>query len=132
MIEMPDEKILSDIIGLLQDNLPKVLANLEEQSVDGVRHPPFWYVGDSGLVPPGTGLPHAYVEIAEGEYTEKDRIVRNTVYSVRIQLKLADMGLVWRYLWGVEEVILQNVDLRYRVKIQKSEKIGVVQLKISR
>jgi len=35
--------------------------------------PPFRYVGPSGQVPPGTGLPHAYVEIEEVEYTEKDQ-----------------------------------------------------------
>jgi len=115
MIEIPEERILTDIASLLTDDLPKVLADQEEQSTDVVRLPPFKYVGDSGRVPPGTGLPHAFVEIEEGEYTEKDRIVRNRVYSVRIHLKLADMGLVRRYFAGVKAV-LQDSNTSYRIK----------------
>jgi hypothetical protein len=66
------------------NDLPKVLLELEEQSEDCSFLPPFRYVGLEENLPPGTPLPYAFVEIEEGEYTEKDRIVKKQLYQAKI------------------------------------------------
>ena len=102
MIDIPEERILKEITDILMNNLPKVLLELEEQSEDSIRLPPFRYVGLEENLPPGTGLPYAFVEIEEGEYTEKDRIVKNIRYRVRLLLKLTEKRLGWWYLAGMK------------------------------
>jgi hypothetical protein len=88
MIDIPEERILKEITDILMNDLPKVLLELEEQSEDSIRLPPFRYVGLEENLPPGTSLPYAFVEIEEGEYTEKDRIIQVNNYKVKISLKL--------------------------------------------
>ena len=41
-------------------------------------------MGLEETLPPGTGLPYAFVEIEEGEYTEKDRIVKNVFRDMSV------------------------------------------------
>ncbi len=106
MIDIPEERILKEITDILMNELPKVLLELEEQSEDSIRLPPFRYVGLEENLPPGTGLPYAFVEIEEGEYTEKDRIVKNVRYRVRITVKLGDQWLCWWYLGAMKRVYL--------------------------
>ncbi len=101
MIDIPEERILKEITDILMNDLPKVLLELEEQSEDSIRLPPFRYVGLEENLPPGTGLPYAFVEIEEGEYTEKDRIVKNVRYRVSVKVKVGEKRLSWWYLAGV-------------------------------
>jgi len=121
MIDIPEERILKEITDILMNDLPKVLLELEEQSEDSIRLPPFRYVGLEENLPPGTGLPYAFVEIEEGEYTEKDRIVKNVRYRVRITVKMGDQQLCWWYLGGVK-ICLE------RFKVTKSNKESMVVL----
>ena len=102
MIDIPEERILKEITDILMNDLPKVLLELEEQSEDSIRLPPFRYVGLEENLPPGTGVPYVFVEIKEGEYTEKDRIVKNVRYRVRIKVKAGEKRLGWWYLAGVK------------------------------
>jgi hypothetical protein len=121
MIDIPEERILKEITDILMNDLPKVLLELEEQSEDSIRLPPFRYVGLEENLPPGTGLPYAFVEIEEGEYTEKDRIVKNVRYRVRITVKIGDQQLCWWYLSGVKACL-------ERFKVTKSNKESVILL----
>jgi hypothetical protein len=105
MIDIPEERILKEITDILMNDLPKVLLELEEQSEDSIRLPPFRYVGLEENLPPGTGLPYGFVEIEEGAYTEKDRIVKNRKYSVLITPRLMDHSEVWKYLHCLERVL---------------------------
>ncbi len=128
MIEISEEKILEDITVLLMEKLPGELLRLEESTEDGKQLPAFRYAGRQDNLPPGTGLPYVFVEVTEGEYTEKDRIVRNVVYSVNLQLKLTNYGLVWRYFKGIETII--NFDSRgYKIMIVKKNTQGELLLR---
>lgn len=102
MIDIPEEQILKEITDILMNDLPQVLLELEEQSEDSIRLPPFRYVGLEENLPLGTSLPYAFVEIEEGEYTKKDRIVKNVRYCVRIRVKVTEIRLGWWYLAGVK------------------------------
>ena len=118
MIDIPEERILKEITDILMNNLPKVLLELEEQSEDSIRLPPFRYVGLEENLPPGTGLPYAFVEIEEGEYTEKDRIVKNVRYRVRITVKMDISEFFWFYLNGIEKTLI-NGRVSQKIRIEK-------------
>lgn len=129
MIDIPEERILKEITDILMNDLPKVLLELEEQSEDSIRLPPFRYVGLEENLPPGTGLPYAFVEIEEGEYTEKDRIVKNRVYRVMITIKTANDEYFWQYLFGIERAIA-GAQTTLRMTIIEKKRSGTMELRI--
>ena len=128
MIDIPEERILEEITDILMNDLPKVLLELEEQSENSIRLPPFRYVGLKESLPPGTGLPYAFVEIEEGTYTAKDRMIKNVVYTLQLTLKLADTSYIWRYKSAIKKAIEQN-DFPYgRINLGKTNKTGLIAL----
>ena len=130
MIEIPEEQILKEIRDLLMNELPKVLLELEEQSEDSIRLPPFRYVGVEEVLPVGTGLPYVFVEIEEGEYTEKDRIVKNVIYSLKVKMKLNDDSFVWRYIVGLREVLRQVTIDSWKISVEGFTKEGEIHLQV--
>ena len=129
MIDIPEERILKEITDILMNDLPKVLLELEEQSDDSIRLPSFRYVGLEENLPPGTGLPYAFVEVEEGTYCEKDRIVKNRIYRVMITIKTASEEFLWQYLFGIERVIA-GVQTTLRMKIVEKKRNGTIHLRI--
>ena len=129
MIDIPEERILKEITDILMNDLPKVLLELEEQTEDGVKVISFRYAGLAAKVPPGTGLPYALVEVEEGTYSEKDRIVKNQVYRVMITIKTANDEYLWQYLFGIERVFA-GVQTTLRVKIVEKKRSGTIQLRV--
>lgn len=126
MVVIPEEALLESISDLLMEKLPAELLAIEEGCRDGVHLEPMRYAGSEGKKPLGIGMPYALITIEEGDYTEKDRIVRNVVYTLKIQLKLADYGLVWRYFRGLQEVLTkQNIR---RLKIENTQSDGVCRM----
>ena len=118
MIDIPEERILKEITEILMNDLPKVLLELEEQSEDSIRLPPFRYVGLEENLSAGTPLPYALMEIEEGEYTEKDRIVRKTQYIVSIHMLLLKNTDIWGYSYALRHILMvkQGVNQRYKEK----------------
>jgi len=129
MIDIPEERILKEITDILMNDLPKVLLELEEQSEDSIRLPPFRYAGLEEKLPPGTGLPYAFVEVEEGTYSEKDRIVKNRVYRVMITIKTANDEYFWQYLFGIERVFA-GVQTTLRMKIVEKKRSGTIQMRV--
>ena len=121
MIDIPEERILKEITDILMNDLPKVLLELEEQSEDSIRLPPFRYVGLEENLPPGTGLPYAFVEIEEGEYTEKDRIVKNVRYRVRVIITIRDNFNLWYYCYAIN-FLITKIHKTYQIDMKYSEK----------
>jgi len=103
---------------------------LSEGCGDGVHLEPLRYAGSEGKKPLGIGMPYALISVEEGEYTEKDRIIRNVVYSVKIQLKLADYGLVWRYFRGINEILSFLMINGYRLWVEKQKFTGDIIISI--
>jgi len=120
MIDIPEERILKEITDILMNDLPKVLLELEEQSEDSIRLPPFRYVGLEENLPPGTGLPYAFVEIEEGEYTEKDRIVKKQLYGIIITIKLGSINSFSYYFHGLCS-IYQSKTLNLKINYLKNK-----------
>lgn len=132
MIDIPEERILKEITDILMNDLPKVLLELEEQSEDSIRLPPFRYVGLEENLPPGTSLPYAFVEIEEGEYTEKDRIITKSIYIIQLTLKLIDKSSIWRYHTAIRKAIEQNSMQRNRISVKKINKTAIVILQVKK
>ena len=115
MIDIPEERILKEITDILMNDLPKVLLELEEQSEDSIRLPPFRYVGLEENLPPGTGLPYAFVEIEDKSCSLKDRIIRNWESKVRVKLMLENMRYYFIYSHCVNVILNEGFD-SWRVK----------------
>ena len=130
MKEFQEEKLLTDMCQLLINELPKELLIFEEDTPYEGRLPPFRYVGPAEKLPPGTGMPFAFVEIVAGEYTEKDRIIKNTVYQVKIQLKMPDYTMVWRYFAGIGFVFGETGIAGCRVNEEKRNKNGEMWVRV--
>lgn len=127
---IPEEQLVTDITDLLNNELPTVLLTLEEESSDSKRLPSFRYVGAAACLPVGTGFPYALIEIEEGLYTEKDRIIKNVTYKVTITLKLADYGLVWCYFAGIKRVVEQPTLENWRIHIDHTNKLGLMNISV--
>ncbi|MCD1653593.1 hypothetical protein K7J14_02625 [Treponema zuelzerae] len=130
MIEIPEEKLLEDITDLLMNELPKVLLEIEEQSDDGRHLPPFRYVGSPEKLPPGSGLPHAFLDFEDASLTEKDRIIKNVIYSMKITIKLAELDLIWCYFACLEKVLYQKKINTYRIQVINKSRTGNFLIKV--
>ena len=130
MKEIQDEKLITDISELFIKELPKYLFEFEKDSGYEGRLPPFRYIGPPEKLPLETGKPFALVEIVEGEYTEKDLPARNTVYQVKIQLKLSDFYMVWRYFAGISMVLNETGIEGCRMTEEKNNKNGEMWLSV--
>ena len=131
MIDIPEERILKEITDILMNDLPKVLLELEEQSEDSIRLPPFRYVGLEENLPPGTGLPYAFVEIEEGEYTVKDRIIKSRNYKLNMKVHLMELAGFWRYLFGLNFALRKNISWRNKRVIKKQNVLEIILTVIS-
>jgi len=69
------------------------------------------------------------VEIEKGEYTEKDRIVRNMVYSVKIQLKWLILGWLGDIFAGINTILFE-INKKYRIIISNVGKNSGIHMKI--
>ena len=130
MVVIPEEALLEAISELLMERLPKELLAIEEGCGDGLRLEPLRYAGSDKGMPIGLGMPYALITILEADYSEKDRIIRNTVYSVKIQVKLADYMLIWRYYLGIEESIKVKEPDNHQITVEKKTLTGDIWVKI--
>lgn len=129
-ITIPEEKILQDLCVLLMDELPKTLLDIEEQTEDGIHLAPLRYAGSPKIFTPGTGFPHAFVEIEDATLTEKDRIIRNVIYTLKITMKLSDPDLLWRYFMGIEDVLKQTGIEETRTQVISKKQTGILMIRV--
>lgn len=111
------------------NELPEILMVIEEQSDDTVKLPPFRYAGACENLPAGTRFPYALLDIEEGTYNTKDRIIKNVIYTLQLTLKLADTSTIWRYTAAIKTVI-KNSEQNYRIDIEKTSKAGLIVLQV--
>ena len=125
MIDIPETRIEAEVIGILQDDLPPVLLSIEEEASESLRLPAFRYVGTIEELPRGTALPYALVEVREGEYSEKDRIVKNCVYKVIVGVHCERKKDLRMYYAGIEMVLAGK-----RFTVMKKSVDGGVEIRV--
>jgi hypothetical protein len=82
---LSEEAVFLKLLSLCRDVLPEYIEEVNEQHNDGVILPLFTGVAaENGSRTP----PYLKLEITGGEYTEKDRIIGNTVYAVELEFVL--------------------------------------------
>lgn len=125
MIEIPEITIFDALCTQLRDDLPSRLLEIEENSGEGIRLPPFRYVGDPETVPSGVRPPYALVTLKEGSYTTKDRILKNRIFNVEITLKVDSKRQLYAYCAALKEAVHASTtewkigDLRYSAETGK-------------
>ena len=65
---------------------------------ESLRPLPFRYAGEAQHLIAGTPQPYALLSIEEGTYSEKDRIIRNIVFAVKVTIHVKDARLRRIYL----------------------------------
>ncbi|HKL85425.1 MAG TPA: hypothetical protein VJ861_03740 [Treponemataceae bacterium] len=127
MIDIPETRIAAEIIDLLNDDLPAILLQIEEEAAESIRLLPFRYIGPPEELQRGTALPYALVEVLEGEYSEKDRIVKNRVYKVNVDVHCEKKKDLRMYYAGIEmvlggkrfTVVRKSVDKGVEIKVRE-------------
>ncbi len=99
------EMVRNTLKELIERELPSIIIEENKRHNDGLLMENFSGVSFGEVLP----LPYVKIGIKSGEYTEKDRIVRNTVYEVELEVVLQkskdDDILLARY-WEAFEVFL--------------------------
>ena len=82
---MSEEAVFMKLISLCRDVLPEYIEEVNEQHNDGVILPQF-----TGIAAENESRTPPYMKLAitGGEYTEKDRIIGNTVYTAVLEFEL--------------------------------------------
>lgn len=127
MIEVFEETLIADISNLLMNELPEVLMEMEEQSDDSLKLTPFRYAGTRENLPTGTVFPYALLDVEEGTYTAKDRIIKSVIYTLQITIKMTDTKIIWRYITAIKTA-LKNSEKNYRIYIDKTSKDWIIVL----
>jgi hypothetical protein len=113
------------------NELPEILLELEEHSEDGINLSPFRYAGIRDKLPTGTSYPYALLDIEEGTYTTKDRIIKSVIYTLQITIKMVDTGPLWRYITAIKTA-LNNSEKQYRLDIERTSNVGIIVYKIKK
>ena len=131
MRQIPEERLFEDMIDLLDICLPAKLHEFEELTEDGEQLPPMNYVGNPDDKPTGTMEPYALVEVTDGSYTMKDRIIRNHVFKVKIELNIQKKKLVWRYFTALRKAFDESEHSeRWRIREETHEKSGKMGIEV--
>ena len=101
------EPVFKKLTELFIENLPEYVQKINEQYNDGIILKPF---ENKDLITPCNKLPSFNFSIEEAEYTEKDRIIENTIYSIGLIVNLPTYGentilLFMRYVESINKMI---------------------------
>lgn len=131
MRQIPEERLLEDMLDLLDNCLTITLLELEELTEDGEQLLAMNYVGVQEDMPTGTMTPYALIEVTDGSYTIKDRIIRNKVFKVTIELTLQKKKLVWRYFTALRKAFDESeYSDGWRIREENHQKSGKMTLEM--
>ena len=117
------EPVYKELEYLLIQKLPECIDKINKEHNDGIILKPF---ENTALEENCIKLPSFTFNIDETEYSEKDRIVENTVFTVSLEIKLEANKqnktiIIWRYFEATEITINSN-DNWQECKINKTFK----------
>ena len=128
------ENVLTEVDRILTDVLPDEIKKINEKYNDGILLRDF--TGNT-ITKDNCSLPYLKVTCSSCEITEKDRILRNEVYSLKIEIMAAQQNEMWqiysRYgeaienamngendVWNSTELsFIKSNAVEYRVKVAK-------------
>ncbi len=104
------EIVYKELEYLLIQKLPESIEKINKEHNDGIILKPF---ENKSLEENCIKTPSFTFNIKETEYSEKDRIIENTVFSIRLEIKLPSyienkVILLCRYLEAIEKTLSDN------------------------
>lgn len=115
------EPVYREIENLFIKKLPDYIEKINKEHNDGILLQPF---ENMSLEENCIKTPSFTFGIEESEYTEKDRIIENTIYSVSFEILLNNntktpVILLWRYVEAVNRMLeeLEENNLWQWIKI---------------
>ena len=104
------EIVYKELEYLLIQKLPENIEKTNKEHNDGINLKPF---ENKSLEENCIKTPSFTFNIEETEYSEKDRIIENTVFSIRLEIKLPSyienkVILLCRYLEAIEKTLSDN------------------------
>ena len=117
------EPVYKELEYLLIQKLPECIDKINKEHNDGIILRPF---ENKSLEENCIKTPSFTFNIEETEYSEKDRIVENTVFTVSLEIKLEANKqnktiIIWRYFEAIEITINSNENWQ-ECKINKTFK----------
>ena len=104
------EIVYKELEYLLIQKLPESIEKINNEHNDGIILKPF---ENKSLEENCIKTPSFTFNIEETEYSEKDRVIENTVFSIRLEIKLPSyienkVILLCRYLEAIEKTLSDN------------------------
>ena len=121
------EPVYKELEYLLIQKLPEYIEKINKEFNDGIILRPF---ENKSLEENCIKTPSFIFRIEESEYSEKDRIVENTIYTVSIELKLQPnielRPIIFSRYSEAIELIIQKDDMWIDCKITNSKENKIV------
>lgn len=116
------ETVYNELEELLIKKLPEYIEKINKQHNDGLILKTF---ENTTLSENCIKTPSFTFDIEESEYSEKDRIIENTVFTITLEIKLQSYkaSLFWRYVESFQNMVNEyESDNLYEIcKIEKNK-----------
>lgn len=122
------EPVYKELEELFIKQLPDYIEKINKEFNDGIILKPFENIK---LNENCIKLPCFKFDIEEVEYSEKDRIIENTVFVVSFEIKLPQFNenqiiIMWRYVEAIKEMLNgQDSDYKYQIMNLKTNRIYI-------
>ena len=117
------EPVYKELEYLLIQKLPEYIEKINKEHNDGIILKPF---ENTSLSENCIKTPSFIFNMEETEYSEKDRIIENTIYTISLEIKLPsntedEQITFWRYTETVIKMIYGE-DTKYYFEVSKMKR----------
>lgn len=117
------ETVYNQLTDLFINKLPDYINKTNEKHNDGLILKNF---ANKDLSSKSTQLPYFIFSTETATYSEKDRIIENTVYEVSFEIKLENYInnkeiIFWRYVESIQNMI-KEIETTEIIELEKVEK----------
>lgn len=122
------ETVYNELEELLIKKLPEYIEKINKQHNDGLINKPF---ENTNFEEKCIKQPSFNLTFTDSEYSEKDRIIENTVFTVSLEIKLPSYSenkiiLLYRYVEAVQKMFDEEERLnQYEIIKIKENKIFI-------
>ena len=114
------ETVYNELENLLIKKLPEYIEKINKQHNDGLLIKPF---ENKSLEENCIKQPCFKLTFTGGEYSEKDRIIENTIFNVCLEIYLqtnSDKKIfnLWRYVEAINNLLIE-IETEFSYKIEK-------------
>ena len=121
------EPVYTELEELFIQKLPDFIEKINKEYNDGIIIKTF---ENTSLEENCIKTPSFIFNIEETEYSEKDRIIENTVFKVSFELKLLSemkqkTNFFWRYVEAIQSMLNES-ETKYLYKIIRIKKLQLI------